>query len=257
MCSDLKHQAWLKSLRFAAQFNASELARRGFEMSSHSVQEAPMKGKKLVVSSFIAAAVFAISPGSTFAAEASDESDSSQAAAMQLPPGWTEADMQACFLAATPGDKHELLIEGSGVWHGKSTMWMSPGAEPIKSECTATMTPMMDGRYLKCEMEGEMPGMGPYSGLGLYGFDNVSQKFVCTWLDTQSTGIMTGTGDVSEDGKKMTWEFNYNCPVSRKPSVIREVETVTGPNTKTLEIYGTEPKSGEEYRMMVIEFTRS
>ena len=41
----------------------------------------------------------------------------------------------------------------------------------------------MDGRYLKSEMAGEMPGMGPYSGLGLIGFDNISKKFVATWAD--------------------------------------------------------------------------
>jgi len=37
---------------------------------------------------------------------------------------------------------------------------------------------------------------------------------------------------------------------------MREIETMTGPNSKTLEMYGTDPKSGKEFKMMVIEFTR-
>ena len=28
------------------------------------------------------------------------------------------------------------------------------------------------------------------------------------------------------------------------------------PNTKTLEMFGTDPKSGEEFKMMSIEFTK-
>ena len=83
---------------------------------------------------------------------------------LKLPPGWTMEDMQACILAATPGKKHEHLASEAGIWNGKTTMYM-PGAEPIKSECVSTITPMMDGRFIKCEMKGDMPGMGPYRGL--------------------------------------------------------------------------------------------
>ena len=34
----------------------------------------------------------------------------------------------------------------------------------------------MDGRFIKVEVEGEMPGMGPFHGFGIYGFDNVTQE---------------------------------------------------------------------------------
>jgi hypothetical protein len=37
---------------------------------------------------------------------------------------------------------------------------------------------------------------------------------------------------------------------------MREVETTTGPNTKTLEMFGTPPHGGDEYKMMSIELTR-
>src|SRR5271156_6255315 len=63
---------------------------------------------------------------------------------MALPPGWTEADMQACMMAGMPGKMHEHLAKSVGVWLGKTTMWMGPGMEPMKSECTSTVKPMMD-----------------------------------------------------------------------------------------------------------------
>ncbi len=175
---------------------------------------------------------------------------------LKLPPGWSESDMQACMMAGMPGEQHAHLAKDAGVWYGKNTMWMAPGAEAVQSECKATMTTMMDGRFLKCEVEGEMPGMGPFNGFGLYGYDNVSQKFVGTWIDNCGTGIMTGTGELSADGKVMTWTYTYNCPITKKPMTMREVDTTTGPSTKTMEMFGKDPKSGQEYKMMVIEYVR-
>lgn len=218
-----------------------------------------MNRKKLFAAASVATLGLAAAVGSVAIANNSPRDAKPKPAAqpeMKLPPGWTEADMQACVLAGTPGKQHEHLAKDAGVWHGKTTMWMAPGAEPMTSECTSTVTPMMDGRYTKVEMAGEMPGMGPYNGLGLYGFDNVSQQFVSTWMDNHSTGIMRGTGERSPDGRTMTWKFTFNCPVTKKPTVLREVETVTGPNTKTLEMFGAEPRSGREYKMMRIELTR-
>ena len=133
---------------------------------------------------------------------------------------------------------------------------LMPGAEPVKSECVSTITPMMDGRFVKCEIKGDMPGMGPFEGFGIYGFDNVSQKFVSSWIDNQGTGMMTGTGELSDDGKVMTWKFDFNCPLTKKASVMREVETVTGPNTKRFEMFGPDPKTGKEMKMMTIDFTK-
>lgn len=42
--------------------------------------------------------------------------------AMQLPPGWTPEDMQACMAAGIPGKMHEHMAKSFGVWHGQTTM---------------------------------------------------------------------------------------------------------------------------------------
>jgi hypothetical protein len=126
----------------------------------------------------------------------------------------------------------------------------------MKSDCTYTVTSIMDGRYIKAELAGEMPGMGPFNGLGITGFDNVSQKFVSTWVDNCNTGIVNGTGEISPDGKVLTWNFTVNCPIAKKPTIMRHNEVLTGENTKTLDIFGSDPKSGKEYKAMHIEFTR-
>jgi hypothetical protein len=101
-----------------------------------------------------------------------------------------------------------------------------------------------------------MPGMGPFQGFGIYGFDNVSRKFQGTWVDNFGTGMMVGTGELSSDGNTLVWEYTYNCPIARKPVSLRGVERYTGKDTMTLEIHGADPKSGKKFKMMEINFTR-
>jgi hypothetical protein len=184
------------------------------------------------------------------------QQDKAHDAASMLPPGWTEADMQACIAAGTPGPMHQKLVRGVGHWSGTTTMWMAPDTEPMKSQCTTNVSTVMDGRYTKCEFSGDMPGMGPYQGLGYTGFDNVSQKFVGSWMDNHSTGMMTGEGTLSNDGNTLTWTYRTNCPITKKQTTMREVDRFDGDNSMTLDMYGTDPKSNKEYHMMHIELTR-
>ena len=158
-----------------------------------------MNRKKLLASIVATAGIAAFA--ALTAANAKEDKPSGLPADFKLPPGWTMEDMQACMLAGAPGEMHKLLAKDVGEWEGKTTMWMGPDSEPMTSECTSTVTPMMDGRYIKAEMKGDMPGMGPYHGGGIYGYDNVSKKFVSSWIDNHSTGIMQGEGELTDNGK--------------------------------------------------------
>jgi hypothetical protein len=175
------------------------------------------------------------------------------------PPGWTAEEwascMQACMEAGTPGPNHEFLADAVGVWQGKTTMWMGPGAPPMNSECTTTITSIMDGRFTKADITGDMMGT-PFKGTGTYGFDNVTQTFQSTWLDNCSTAIMFGTGELSSDKKTMTWNYKYTCPYTKKPMTMRQVEHQVSDNECKIEMYGTDPKSNKEYKMMEIVSTR-
>jgi hypothetical protein len=197
----------------------------------------------------------AIVAGSIAVAEEMKEPGQKKAE-IKLPPGWTAEDMQACAAAATPGKNHEYLTKAVGTWTGKSTMWMFPDAESVTSECTLAISSMMDGRYTRVDWKGDMPGMGPFTGMGTQGYDNVGGKFVCTWIDNMSTAIMNGTGELSPDGKTMTWTYNFVCPLNKKPMTMRQVESSTDDNSKTLEMFSPDPKSGKEFKMMHIELTR-
>lgn len=173
----------------------------------------------------------------------------------QLPPGFTAEDMKAMVEAGTPGKMQALLAGEKGTWEGTSIMRMGSEAPEMNGAVKSTVTPLMDGRYTRVVVDGEIPGMGPYKGEGTYGYDNVAKKFVCTWIDSMSTGFMTGEGELSADGKALTWMFNFHCPITKKVQTMRQTETI-GADKKVLEMTGADPKSGKEFRMNRIEMTR-
>jgi hypothetical protein len=181
-----------------------------------------------------------------------------QPAAPALPPGMTEEDMknmQKCAEAAVPGPMQAKLMEEVGTWSGTNTMWMKPGAEPTKSPCSTKITAIMDGRFTQCEATGDMGGM-PFHGMGIYGYDNVSKRFQSTWIDNCGTGMMQGTGELASDGT-MTWTYNYTCPITNKPAVMREVVKHPTKDTVINEMYGIDPVSGKEFKMVELSLTRS
>ncbi len=208
-------------------------------------------------SSFVGLATLAFVAGSLAFAQAQQGSLGNEPTEqMQLPPGWTQEDMMACMQAGMPGEMHEHLAKSTGTWHAKTKMWMAPGTEPMVSEGTSVAKSIFGGRYIEVSMTGEMPGMGVFEGRGVYGYNNLTETFQSSWIDNNSTMILQGTGELSSDGKTMTWRYDYVCPITKKQCVMREVERVTGANAKTLTMYAPDPKSGEEFKMMEIAFTR-
>src|SRR6185295_11030455 len=113
----------------------------------------------------------------------------------------------------------------------------------------------MDGRFIQVEMNGDMGGM-PFKGRGVTGFDNVSKKFVSTWIDSCSTGIMNGTGDLSADSKVLKWEYNMNCPIAKKPVTMKITENYASADSFTMDFFMNDPKSGKEFKHMHIDMSR-
>jgi hypothetical protein len=70
------------------------------------------------------------------------------------------------------------------------------------------------------------------------------------------TGIMSGEGERTANGMTTTLKYTHSCPITKEPAVMRSVETITSPKTKTLEMFATDPKSGKEYKKMRVELTK-
>jgi hypothetical protein len=69
--------------------------------------------------------------------------------------------MKQMMELAKLNENHTLMASLAGTWSFDVTMWMAPGAPPMKSSGIATRKPIMDGRYFVFEVNGKMKMPGP------------------------------------------------------------------------------------------------
>lgn len=173
-----------------------------------------------------------------------------------------QPDMQAMMenwtKAMTPGPQHAHLAKSVGTWEGTVKMWMDPSMPPSESKCTTVITSVMGGRYIQGTTNGMM-NMGeasaPFEGMGLYGFDNVQKKYQAVWIDNMGTGMMTGVGDLSANGKVLIWTMTMADPMTGQVITSREVDTQIDANTQVMEMFVVGP-DGKEFRTMEIRYSR-
>ncbi len=166
-----------------------------------------------------------------------------------------QAMMEKMAKAATPGAPHQMMQKWAGDWECKVKFQMDPKQPWQESSSTATVTSLMDGRYVQEVSTGNMMGM-PFNGMGIYGYDNVIGKYVSTWIDNMGTGIMKSEGTADASGKVITWSASMSDPITGKVTKERMVTTVVDDDHHTFEMYGVPPGQKKEMKTMVIEYSR-
>jgi hypothetical protein len=158
-------------------------------------------------------------------------------------------------------ENHQLLGQLAGEWNYTMKMWMKPGEAPSESKGTAVRKPIMDGRYYLVEVKGQviMPGPdgkpGPidFQGMALEGYDNVQKKFVGSWVDSFSTGMMFSSGTYDPETKSFTYHAEFEMMPGMKTKV-REVVKIVDGDHHVLEWF--EQHGGQEVKVMEITYTR-
>lgn len=157
----------------------------------------------------------------------------------------------------TPGPMHAMMASWDGTWKAETTFWEQEGAAPQTSTGTAVNTTIMDGKYQISTHTGNMMGM-PFEGRGTMAYDNATKKFTSTWIDNWSTGIMNMTGTWDEASKTLT--LKGSMPDINRPGKecsMKESFKIVDENTQLMEMYGPDPQTGKEYKMMEMKMTRS
>ncbi|MBI2841379.1 MAG: DUF1579 domain-containing protein [Acidobacteria bacterium] len=168
-------------------------------------------------------------------------------------PASTDPMMKAWMEFATPGAPHQGLLGMVGTWDTTVKFFMDP-ANPSESKGTSTYTSLLDGRYVQEVADGSAMGM-PFHGLGIYGYDNLTKKYVSCWIDNMGTGLMTGTGSMSADGKMLTWMSTSSDPMSGKEQSYRSTMLQATADQYVFEMFGPGPE-GKEAKMMSITYNR-
>lgn len=167
-------------------------------------------------------------------------------------PADDKAAMEAMVKAGTPGEAHKKLEDLVGTYDVKVSTWMKPGQPPMESTGTSEGKMALGGRFLEEHFEGTFMGQ-PFSGVGYTGYDNVQKKYVGTWIDTMSTGVMVSSGKM--EGNAYSMSGTMADPMTGKMTTVKERMTVTDADHHTLEMWGAGP-DGKAYKTMEITYTR-
>ena len=154
----------------------------------------------------------------------------------------------------TPGPMHQMMAQWDGTWVGDVTMWM-PGAPEQKSTSLTENKMIMNGLYQETTHTGNMMGM-PFNGKSLMGFDNHKKEFVSTWIDNMGSGIMVMNGTWDSASKTITFKGNYIDPGTKQNCDMRETFQIVDDSTQVLQMFGPDPKTGQEMKTMEIRFKR-
>jgi len=172
-------------------------------------------------------------------------------AAPQTP---SPAEMEAWSKSMTLGEQHKHMGHMVGDWTYTIKMWMAPGQPPQESNGTMHAESLMGGRYVEHHWSGNMMGM-QFEGRGTDAYDNVTKKYLSSWIDNMGTGIATSTGTCEDGGKKCTFSGTMSDPMTGGTSTNRSVITWVDNDTFTNEMYGNDP-TGKEMKMMEINAKR-
>lgn len=164
------------------------------------------------------------------------------------------AAMQAAWeKAGAPGDQHKVLKKMVGKWNVSMKSWMDPKQPPMESKGTAEAKPILGDRFVQMSFNSTFMDK-PFSGIATNGYDNVKKKYVGTWIDSMSTGIMRSEGTADANGN-MTAEGVAADPMTGKESKMKIVGTWQGDDKLVEEFF--EKKGGKEQKTMEITYTRA
>jgi len=167
-----------------------------------------------------------------------------------------EDDYMAQYMKAiAPGPHHKAFEKRVGEWDAVIKLWAGgPGSEPMESQGKCTYELVLDGRFLKQQMEGTIMGM-PFVGMGVSGFDKTSGKHTSYWIDSMGTQSVYSEGECSDNCMIESYHFTTTDPVMKTESEVRMVVNTKDANNHVFEWY---MKIGEEYvKTMEIVYTRA
>lgn len=162
-------------------------------------------------------------------------------------------DMMAQWIKMNaPNENHEFLAKHlDGSWSCETSFWMMPGGEPQKSKGTSVNKSILGGRYVHADFSGDMMGQ-PFSGVGIYTYNNATKEYENLWIDSVSTGLMLTKG--ARDGNKINWTNEYTDPMTGTKRTSRSVTTF-GENTFTHEMFENGP-DGKEFKTLELVYTK-
>jgi hypothetical protein len=157
-------------------------------------------------------------------------------------------------MAMTPGEAQAKLEYMVGTFDVTIRTWVDPAEPPIESMATSVSTWVLGKRYVQQMLAGYVLGES-WSGIGYAGFDNVSKKYVATYMDSGSTGMLWFTGTMSKTGDIATMTATTNDEVTGEPVPIEMRVSVAPTGDHVTELWLGDA-TGVMSKVMELQYTR-
>lgn len=163
--------------------------------------------------------------------------------------------MEAWQKASTPGPQHKQLAEHFvGTWDTRQTMWMAPSAPPM-TETGRDTSALFGERHVRTEFSSRSMGQ-PFTGVAMTSYDNVTGKYIGSWIDSVSTGQFMAEGDYDPATKSYTFRGEMADPMKAGAKIpVREVIRIVDKDNRVMEWYET--RDGKEQKTLEIVYTRA
>lgn len=155
--------------------------------------------------------------------------------------------------AMTPGEGQKRLDFLVGTFDVKVRVWLDPSKPPIESSATAVSTWVLGNRYVQQMLSGYI-GDEPWSGISYAGFDNVTKKYVSTYMDTGSTGMEWYTGTLDAAGTHGRMTATIADELTGKPEALELRLTVAANGDRVTELW--QEDRGKMVKVVELQFSR-
>ncbi|MFK7766498.1 MAG: DUF1579 domain-containing protein [Mariniblastus sp.] len=149
----------------------------------------------------------------------------------------------------TASPEYDVLKKDLGEWDIEITNFASGAPEVTKGSETTTM---LGEFWLISNFKGTMMGLD-FQGHGNTGYDAESKKYVGTWIDSLSPGMMQMKGDYDKESESMTL-VGMAPGMDGNPAKHRL--TTSYKNGKRVMTMYITPKDGEEAKFMTMVYTK-
>ncbi|MEO6213842.1 MAG: DUF1579 domain-containing protein [Vicinamibacterales bacterium] len=150
------------------------------------------------------------------------------------------------------GPDHEVFKMDVGTWDAVVEFIPGPGAPPMTSKGVEVNTLGCSGMCLITDFKGEAMG-SPFAGHGVMTWDPAKKKYMGSWTDSMSTGLMIGESTYDPAAKK--WSGTMEGPdMTGAVTKMRTVVDMQGAS-RVMTSFGPGP-DGKEMQMMKITYTR-
>jgi len=153
-----------------------------------------------------------------------------------------------------PGPQHDVLKMDVGTWDAVVESAGAPGEKTTTTKGVEVNTLGCGGLCLITDFKGEaMPGV-PFQGHGVTTWDAAKKKYVGSWTDSMSQGMMIGETTWDAAGKKMSGSME-GPDMTGKVTKMRSVIQYGADGTRVMTAYIPLP-DGKEVQAMKISYKR-